>query len=72
MTGQSPMPRASGVTAIVFNSGLNPVAAEDDDDGDTVKPLSERLLAELSAHRTVALRNAVVPPDRGTTLDELL
>ena len=59
MTGQSPMPRASGVTAIVFDSGLNPVAAEDDDDGDAVKPLSERLLAELSAHRTVALRNAV-------------
>ena len=58
-TGQSPMPRASGVTAIVLDSGLNPVAAEDDDDGDAVKPLSERLLAELSAHRTVALRNAV-------------
>ena len=57
--GQSAMPRASGVTAIVLDSGLNPVAAEDDDDGDTVKPLSERLLAELSAHRTVALRNAV-------------
>ena len=59
MTGQSAMPRASGVTAIVLDSGLNPAAAEDDDDGDTVKPLSERLLAELSAHRTVALRNAV-------------
>ena len=58
-TVQSAMPRASGVTAIVLDSGLNPVAAEDDDDGDVVKPLSERLLAELSAHRTVALRNAV-------------
>ena len=58
-TGPSAMPRASGVTAIVLDSGLNPVAAEDDDDGDAVKPLSERLLAELSAHRTVALRNAV-------------
>ena len=32
------MPRAAGVTAIVLDSGLNPVAAEDDDDGDTVKP----------------------------------
>ena len=53
------MPRASGVTAIVLDSGLNPAPAEDDDDGDAVKPLSERLLAELSAHRTVALRNAV-------------
>ena len=57
--GQSVMPRAAGVTAIVLDSGLNPAPAEDDDDGDAVKPLSERLLAELSAHRTVALRNAV-------------
>jgi ParB family chromosome partitioning protein len=56
--GQSVMPRASGVTAIVFDSGLNP-APEDDDDGDAIKPLSERLLIELSAYRTVALRNAV-------------
>ena len=55
----SPMPRASGVTVIDLGSGLNPAPAEDDDDGDAVKPLSERLLAELSAHRTVALRNAV-------------
>ena len=59
MTGQSAMPHASAITAIVFDSGLNPAPAEDDDDGDAVKPLSERLLAELSAHRTVALRNAV-------------
>jgi ParB family transcriptional regulator, chromosome partitioning protein len=58
-TDPSAMPRASGVTTIVLDSGLNPVAAEDDDDGDVIKPLSERLLAELSAHRTVALRNAV-------------
>jgi ParB family chromosome partitioning protein len=58
-TGPSTMPRAAGVTAIVLDSGLNPAPAEDDDDGDAVKPLSERLLAELSAHRTVALRNAV-------------
>jgi ParB family transcriptional regulator, chromosome partitioning protein len=56
--GPSAMPRASAVTVIDLGSGLNP-AAEDDDDGDAVKPLSERLLAELSAHRTVALRNAV-------------
>jgi ParB family transcriptional regulator, chromosome partitioning protein len=59
MPGQSLMPRASGVTAIVLDSGLNPAPADEDDDGDTVKPLSERLLAELSAHRTIALRNAV-------------
>ena len=58
-TGQSIVPRASAVTAIVLDSGLNPAPAEDDDEGDAVKPLSERLLAELSAHRTVALRNAV-------------
>jgi len=56
--GQAAMPRASGVTAIVLDSGLNP-PPEDEDDGDAVKPLSERLLTELSAHRTIALRNAV-------------
>lgn len=31
----------------------------DDDEGDTIKPLPERLVIELTAHRTLALRNAV-------------
>lgn len=31
----------------------------DEDDGDATKPLPERLVIELTAHRTLALRNAV-------------
>ncbi|MER9647973.1 ParB/RepB/Spo0J family partition protein [Mesorhizobium sp. M0199] len=31
----------------------------DEDDGDAIKPLPERLMIELTAHRTLALRNAV-------------
>ncbi|OCC05379.1 DNA-binding protein [Labrys sp. WJW] len=34
-----------------------PIEAEDDDEG--IKPLPERLLVELTAHRTLALRDAV-------------
>jgi len=33
--------------------------SEDDGDDDTIKPLPERLLGELTAHRTLALRDAV-------------
>jgi len=54
----SVMPRASGVTAIVLDSGLNPPpAAEDDEEG--LKPLSNALLTELSVFRTAYLRQAV-------------
>lgn len=38
--------------------GSQPVDAEDDE-GDAIKPLPERLVIELTAHRTLALRNAV-------------
>jgi ParB family chromosome partitioning protein len=31
----------------------------EDDDGDAIRPLSDRLLGELTAHRTLALRDAV-------------
>ena len=31
----------------------------DDDDDDAIKPLPERLVGELTAHRTLALRDAV-------------
>ncbi|TPN31872.1 ParB/RepB/Spo0J family partition protein [Mesorhizobium sp. B1-1-6] len=31
----------------------------EEDEGDTIKPLPERLVIELTAHRTLALRNAV-------------
>ena len=32
---------------------------EDEEDDDTVKPLPDRLVTELTAHRTLALRNAL-------------
>jgi ParB family chromosome partitioning protein len=39
--------------------GGQPAEPEEDDEGDVVKPLPERLVIELTAHRTLALRNAV-------------
>jgi ParB family chromosome partitioning protein len=39
--------------------GGQPVETEDDDDDDGVKPLPERLVIELTAHRTVALQEAL-------------
>jgi len=39
--------------------GGQPDEAEDEDEGDTIKPLPERLVIDLTAHRTLALRNAV-------------
>ena len=51
-------PAASDVQRTVITiSGGEP---DDDDDGDNVvKPLPERLVSELTAHRTLALRDAV-------------
>jgi hypothetical protein len=42
-------------------SGATPGSpdAETDDDDETVRPLSDRLVTELTAHRTLALRDAV-------------
>ncbi|MCW8060827.1 ParB/RepB/Spo0J family partition protein [Agrobacterium tumefaciens] len=52
MDGEAPdVPRS------VITIGGQP--AEPDEDEQTVKPLPERLVAELTAHRTVALREAV-------------
>ena len=46
------------VTRAVIVVGGEPTTAEPEDDG-TLRPLSERLVAELTAHRTLALRDAV-------------
>ncbi|WP_333825695.1 ParB/RepB/Spo0J family partition protein, partial [Pinisolibacter sp.] len=52
---QEPIPRPSTATF-----AGEPVAAnETDEDDDGLKPLPDRLLAELTAHRTLALRDAV-------------
>jgi ParB family chromosome partitioning protein len=46
--------------AAVISMGGEPRPSEDDEDeGDAMKPLPERLVIELTAHRTLALRDAV-------------
>jgi ParB family chromosome partitioning protein len=52
-----PVPRA------VITVGSAPVEPEDNED-DAIKPLPDRLITELTAHRTLALRNALAdnPP----------
>ena len=54
-------PSAVSSAGTVITSGGQPIGAdlsEDEDDG-ALKPLPERLLMELTAHRTLALREAV-------------
>ena len=46
------------VRRAVITVGGAPVEPEDDED-DAIKPLPDRLIAELTAHRTLALRNAL-------------
>jgi ParB family chromosome partitioning protein len=46
------------VPRTVITVGGAPVEAEDDED-DAIKPLPDRLITELTAHRTLALRNAL-------------
>jgi ParB family chromosome partitioning protein len=43
----------------VITVGGAPTEPLEEDDGDTVKPLPDRLITELTAHRTLALRNAL-------------
>lgn len=47
------------VQRAVITIGGQPVETEDDDDDDGIKPLPERLVIELTAHRTVALQEAL-------------
>ena len=64
-------PSAVSSAGTVITSGGQPIGAdlsEDEDDG-ALKPLPERLLMELTAHRTLALREAVGrSPDVALTL----
>jgi ParB family chromosome partitioning protein len=56
---------SDGSTAIgsiqraVITVGSSPVEPVDEDEDDTIKPLPDRLVTELTAHRTLALRNAL-------------
>ena len=71
LTGSEPTQSyVDGARAAVITSGGQPfvTTSEDDDDG-VLKPLSERLVMELTAHRTLALREAVGrSPDVALTL----
>ena len=60
---------AHGVKPTVITMGGQPPQGEDEED-DGVKPLPERLVTELTAHRTLALRDAVAqnPPIAMTAL----
>lgn len=47
------------VQCAVITVGGAPAEPVDEEDDDTVKPLPDRLITELTAHRTLALRNAL-------------
>jgi ParB family chromosome partitioning protein len=51
-------PEALAVQRAVITIGGQPVEPDDEED-DAIKPLPERLIIELTAHRTLALRDAV-------------
>jgi ParB family transcriptional regulator, chromosome partitioning protein len=56
----------TGVVTIGANANSGPEAEAEEDDG--LKPLSERLATELTAHRTLALRDALAnDPDTAFT-----
>jgi len=50
---------AAGVSRTVVNVGGGSESPEDDDEAEIVRPLPDRLISELTAHRTLALRDAV-------------
>ena len=51
-------PIAHAVRPVVVTMGGQPVPSEEDEE-DGIKPLPERLMTELTAHRTLALRDAL-------------
>ncbi|MBL4918653.1 ParB/RepB/Spo0J family partition protein [Szabonella alba] len=51
-------PDAPAYRAIITLGGQSP-EPEEEDEADTIKPLPDRLVSELTAHRTLALRDAV-------------
>ncbi|MBA7689768.1 hypothetical protein ES703_98279 [subsurface metagenome] len=53
-------PRIDGsVQRAVITVGGAPAEPVEDEEDDTIKPLPDRLITELTAHRTLALRNAL-------------
>jgi len=57
-SAQAGEPGPSGTSRTVITVGGQPIESEDDED-DVIKPLPERMVIELTAHRTLALRDAV-------------
>lgn len=51
-------PQASHQRAVITLGGQSP-EPEEEDETDAIKPLPDRLVSELTAHRTLALRDAV-------------
>jgi ParB family chromosome partitioning protein len=69
--GSSWKPSATSAGGAVITSGGQPIGAEssDEEDDGAMKPLPERLVMELTAHRTLALREAIGrSPDVALTL----
>jgi ParB family transcriptional regulator, chromosome partitioning protein len=56
--GDEPATNGAFQRAVITVGGASTEPVEEDDD-DTVKPLPDRLITELTAHRTLALRNAL-------------
>lgn len=52
-------PAGQTVQRAVITIGGQPAELEDDDEDDAIKPLPERVVIELTAYRTLALRDAV-------------
>ena len=50
---------SGGVQRAVIMVGCTATEPEEDDEVETIRPLPDRLVSELTAHRTLALRNAV-------------
>jgi len=57
--GEAGQQVAPAVQRAVITIGGQPAESDEDDEDDGIKPLPERLVIELTAYRTLALRNAV-------------
>jgi ParB family transcriptional regulator, chromosome partitioning protein len=57
--GQTAGPDGGVQRAVITLGGAAQASADADEEDDAIKPLPERLMTELTAHRTLALRDAV-------------
>ncbi len=58
-SGEDGVTEPPAIQRAVITIGGRSAESEEDDDDDAIKPLPERLVTELTAHRTLALRDAV-------------